>query len=54
MLLFAWLHCANGARIVLDDYIHHQGWRVLAKAILYVVVFIILILGAYVVFTFKA
>lgn len=53
MLLFAWLHCANGVRIVLDDYVHHQGWRVIVKSILYIVVFILLVLGAYVVLTFK-
>ena len=53
MLIFGWLHCANGARIVLDDYIRPQSWRVLAKAILYVVVFVILVLGSYVVLTFQ-
>ena len=53
MLVFAWLHCTNGVRIVLDDYIHHQGWRVLAKSTLYIVGFIIIVLGSYVVFTFK-
>lgn len=53
MLLFAWLHCANGVRIVLDDYVHHQGWRVIVKSMLYIVVFILLVLGAYVVLTFK-
>jgi succinate dehydrogenase / fumarate reductase membrane anchor subunit len=53
MLLFAWLHCANGVRIVLDDYVHPQGWRVIAKSALYIVVFILLVLGAYVVLTFK-
>jgi len=53
MLLFAWLHCANGVRIILDDYIHHQGWRVIVKSILYIAVFVLLVLGAYVVLTFK-
>jgi succinate dehydrogenase / fumarate reductase membrane anchor subunit len=53
MLLFAWLHCANGVRIVLDDYVHHQGWRVIFKSMLYIVVFILLVLGAYVVLAFK-
>jgi succinate dehydrogenase / fumarate reductase membrane anchor subunit len=53
MLAFAWLHCSNGVRVVLDDYVHHQAWRVLAKSVLYVVAFIILVLGAYVIFTFQ-
>jgi len=53
MLIFGWLHCANGARIILDDYVHQQGWRVLLKSGLYILVFIILVLGAYVVLTFQ-
>jgi succinate dehydrogenase / fumarate reductase membrane anchor subunit len=32
LLTFGWLHSTNGARIVLDDYIHSQGWRVLVKS----------------------
>jgi succinate dehydrogenase hydrophobic anchor subunit len=38
---------------VLDDYIHHPSWRVLVKSVLYIVVFVILILGSYVVLTFQ-
>jgi len=53
MLTFAWLHCTNGVRIVLDDYIHSQGWRVFVKAILYLFVFIVIVLGSYVIFTFQ-
>jgi len=54
MLMFAWLHCANGMRVVLDDYVHSQGWRVLLKSFLYITVFVLLVLGTYVVFTFKS
>jgi succinate dehydrogenase / fumarate reductase membrane anchor subunit len=53
LLTFAWLHGANGLRIVLDDYVHPQGWKVLVKSILYVVTFILIVLGAYVIFTFR-
>ena len=53
MLVFAWLHCTNGVRIVIDDYIHSQGWRTLAKSGLYILAFIIIVLGAYVIFTFQ-
>jgi succinate dehydrogenase / fumarate reductase membrane anchor subunit len=53
LLVFGWIHGANGVRIVIDDYVRPQGWRVLAKSILYVVVFILIVLGAYVIFTFK-
>lgn len=53
LLVFGWIHGANGVRIVLDDYVHPQGWKVLAKSILYVLVFILIVLGAYVILTFK-
>jgi succinate dehydrogenase / fumarate reductase membrane anchor subunit len=53
MLVFGWLHCTNGVRVVMDDYIRHQGARVIAKSILYVFGFIIIVLGAYVALTFK-
>ncbi|MFN2244367.1 MAG: succinate dehydrogenase hydrophobic membrane anchor subunit [Anaerolineae bacterium] len=53
MLTFAWLHCTNGVRIVLDDYSHSQGWRVFIKSILYLFAFIVIVLGSYVVFTFQ-
>jgi succinate dehydrogenase / fumarate reductase membrane anchor subunit len=53
MLVFGWIHGANGVRTILDDYSHAQGPKVLVKSILYVGVFILIVLGAYVVFTFK-
>jgi succinate dehydrogenase / fumarate reductase, membrane anchor subunit len=54
LLTFGWLHGANGMRVVLDDYIHPQGWKVLVKSILYVITFVLIVLGAYVIFTFKS
>ncbi len=54
LLMFGWLHGANGMRVVIDDYIHPQGWRVFIKSILYVLVFVIIVLGAYVIFTFES
>ncbi len=53
LLTFGWLHSTNGARIVLDDYVHPQGWRVLIKSVAYVAGFIIFVLGAYIIFTFQ-
>jgi succinate dehydrogenase / fumarate reductase membrane anchor subunit len=54
MLVFAWSHCTNGVRIVLDDYVRSSGWRVLAKTALYVIAFVVMVIGAYVAVTFKA
>jgi succinate dehydrogenase / fumarate reductase membrane anchor subunit len=53
LLTFGWLHGANGMRVVLDDYIHPQGWKVIAKSSLYVLTFVLIVLGAYVIFTFQ-
>ncbi len=52
MLIFAWLHCTNGVRIVIDDYVHPRGWSVFAKAILYLFAFVVIVLGSYVIVTF--
>ncbi len=54
LLVFGWLHGANGMRIVLDDYVHAPGWRVAVKALLYLLVLILILLGAYVIFTFRS
>ena len=54
LLVFGWIHGANGVRIVLDDYIHPQGWKIFVKSILYVVTFVLIVLGAYIIFTFRA
>ncbi len=53
LLVFGWLHGTNGLRVVLDDYVRHPGGRVLVKSLLYVGAFVILVLGAYVIFTFR-
>ncbi len=53
MLTFAWLHCLNGVRIVLDDYIRHQGLRVLVKSGLYLFGFVLIVLGLYVATSFR-
>ena len=53
LLTFGWLHGANGMRIIIDDYVHAQGWRVLVKSLLYLLTFVLIILGAYVILTFK-
>jgi len=54
LLAFGWLHGANGMRIILEDYVRPRGWRVLAKVLLYLLTFFLIVLGAYVVLTFKA
>jgi succinate dehydrogenase / fumarate reductase membrane anchor subunit len=53
LLIFAWSHGVNGMRQVLDDYILARGWRVVARTTVFMIGFIITVMGAYVIFTFK-
>jgi succinate dehydrogenase / fumarate reductase membrane anchor subunit len=53
MLWLAMVHGVNGMRTLVDDYIHPPGWRVLSLASLYVVGFILLVLGSLVILTFQ-
>lgn len=51
LLFFALLHGTNGARWVIDDYLHGKGANLAAKSALYIAVFILLLMGAQVIFT---
>ena len=53
MLVLAMLHGINGARILIDDYLHRPMWRRLALGALYVVCGSLLVLGVYVALFFK-
>ena len=53
LLIFGWLHGANGMRIVIDDYVRPRGWRRMAQVLLGLVTLTLIVLGAYVVLTFK-
>lgn len=51
ILLFALSHGLIGLRGILDDYIHHRGWRVAAEAALWIVGVVFVALGALVLLT---
>lgn len=53
LLVFGWLHGANGMRIVIDDYVHGPVGRMVARALLAVVTVTVIVLGTYVVVTFQ-
>jgi len=53
LLVFGWLHGANGMRIVLDDYVRAPFARMVARTLLFVVTATLIVLGAFVVITFK-
>ncbi len=52
MLALALFHGANGIRVIIDDYAHRPGWRTFWLTLLYVVTFILLVLGTVVLVTF--
>lgn len=53
ILLFALSHGLVGMRGILDDYVHHRGWRVATEAALWTVGVVFLALGALVLFAFQ-
>ncbi len=54
LLFLALLHGGNGARIVIEDYIRSDGWRVALKSLLYTATFFFFVLGTFVILTFNA
>jgi succinate dehydrogenase / fumarate reductase membrane anchor subunit len=54
LLVFGWLHGANGMRIVLDDYVHSPAGKAVAHALLLVLTMTLIVLGAFVVLTFES
>ena len=54
LLVFGWLHGANGMRIVLDDYVHSHVGKIVARVLLLAVTATLIVLGAFVVLTFKS
>jgi succinate dehydrogenase / fumarate reductase membrane anchor subunit len=52
LLSLALLHGFNGLRILVDDYIHSEGWRAFWLATICVLTFLFLLVGAAVILTF--
>lgn len=53
LLSLALMHGGNGARTLIDDYIHARGWRALLLAALYTSAFFFLVVGGLVILTFQ-
>jgi succinate dehydrogenase / fumarate reductase membrane anchor subunit len=54
LLIFGWLHGANGMRIVIDDYVHSPAGRIVARTLLAIITATLIVLGAFVVLAFKS
>lgn len=53
LLVFALTHGMNGARWVVDDYVHSRGWNTGLKVFLWVLYAFLILAGAFVIFTFE-
>ncbi|MGH2725826.1 MAG: succinate dehydrogenase hydrophobic membrane anchor subunit [Actinomycetota bacterium] len=52
MLFLGMLHGANGMKVVIEDYVRRDGARAALKSLLYVVTFILILLGTLVIVSF--
>ncbi len=52
LLAFAFTHGVNGARMVLDDYVHQPGWSAVLKIGLASLWVVLIFFGMYIIFTF--
>jgi succinate dehydrogenase / fumarate reductase, membrane anchor subunit len=52
MLFLGMLHGANGMKVVIEDYVRKPGARAALKSTLYLVTFILILLGTLVILTF--
>jgi len=52
MLFLGMLHGANGMKVVIEDYVRRDGARVALKSTLYIVTFVLLLLGTLIILTF--
>ncbi len=54
LLVFALAHGVNGFRYVLEDYVKRPGRRLALKSIVYILGFLLISAGAYIIFTFDS
>ena len=52
MLFLGLLHGANGMKVVIEDYVRRDGARVALKSTLYIVTFVLMLLGTLIILTF--
>lgn len=53
LLLFAFIHGANGARWVIDDYVRSPGWNLVVKSVVYLLVGLMILMGVMTIFRFQ-
>ena len=54
LLTLALFHGLNGVRILIDDYVHRPGLRLLCQSLLYITALIFFVAGSMVIWTFPS
>jgi succinate dehydrogenase / fumarate reductase membrane anchor subunit len=52
MVLLAVTHGMNGAKMILDDYLHPRSWRTAVLCLVWAIGFIFLVMGGFTILTF--
>jgi succinate dehydrogenase / fumarate reductase membrane anchor subunit len=53
LLALALLHGLNGARVGIEDYVRHPGWRIAAHTLVWVIALVFMVIGALAIVTFE-
>ncbi|HXE74686.1 MAG TPA: succinate dehydrogenase, hydrophobic membrane anchor protein [Candidatus Xenobia bacterium] len=53
LLMLAVLHGCNGLRVVVDDYVHSPGWRMVTQVAVFALAILFVIAGSLVILTFS-
>ena len=52
LVLLAVTHGMNGAKMIIDDYVHPRGWRTAVRSLVWAIGFIFLVMGGFTILTF--
>jgi succinate dehydrogenase / fumarate reductase membrane anchor subunit len=52
LVLLAVTHGMNGAKMIIDDYVHPRGWRTAVLSLVWAIGFIFLVMGGFTILTF--
>ena len=52
LVLLAVTHGMNGAKLILDDYLHPRSWRTAVLCLVWAIGFILLVMGGFTILTF--
>jgi succinate dehydrogenase / fumarate reductase membrane anchor subunit len=54
LLIFGLSHGSNGLRYLIDDYLQHEGQRIMVKMILVIIYLVLIVMGTTIIFNFSS